>query len=334
MPGRLLPFFLILLLISCQKTSREKPQDTPPNGQPQVGIPSFSADSAYLFVQQQVAFGPRVPGTDAHSKTADYLVNRLDAFGGDVIVQEFDQTTYDKTRVRLKNIIATFYPEKKKRILLAAHWDTRPFADEDKDNPNRPMDGANDGASGVAVLLEIARALHQAENAPAVGVDLILFDGEDWGERERRTPLPAGLDSWWCLGSQYWANHKHKPGYSAYYGILLDMVGAEGAQFFREELSVRYAPSVVEQVWTTAARLGYGRYFVNQIQPEVLDDHKFVTEKGRIPMIDIINYDPVMGSFGHFWHTQDDNMDIISKETLKAVGETVLHQVYSEEPGA
>lgn len=333
MPGRILIFFL-LLLVSCQKSSRDKPQQPPQNGQIQVEVPPFSADSAYHFVEKQVAFGPRVPGTAAHSEAVDYFVTRFADFGADVTVQEFDQTTYDNTRVRLKNIIASFYPEKKKRILLAAHWDTRPFADEDKENPNRPLDGANDGASGVAVLLEIARALNQAENPPSVGVDLILFDGEDWGERERRTPLPAGLDSWWCLGSQYWATHKHKPGYSAYYGILLDMVGAEGAQFFREELSMRYAPTVVDRVWATAARLGHGRFFVNQIQPEVLDDHKFVTEIGRIPMIDIINYDPVIGSFGPFWHTQADNMDIISKETLKAVGETVLHQVYSEEPGA
>lgn len=333
MAGRLLPFFLLLLLVSCQKT-REKPEDTEQNRRTEVEVPPFNADSAYLMVQRQVAFGPRVPGTEAHDQAADYFVTRLEALGAAVTVQEFEQTTYDGNRVRLKNIIASFYPEKQRRILLAAHWDTRPFADEDKENPNGPMDGANDGASGVAVLLEIARALNQAENPPAVGIDLILFDGEDWGERERRTPLPAGLDSWWCLGSQYWATHKHQPGYSAYYGILLDMVGAEGAQFFREELSVRYAPTVVDRVWTTAARLGYGRYFVNQIQPEVLDDHKFVTEKGRIPMIDIINYDPVLGSFGRFWHTQDDNMDIISKETLKAVGETVLHQVYSEEPAA
>lgn len=333
MPGRLLLFFL-LLIVSCQKSNRDAPRESPQIGQIQLEVPPFSPDSAYHYVATQVAFGPRVPGTTAHSKAADYLVGRFRDFGAEVTVQEFDQTTFDNNRVRLKNIIATFYPDKKKRILLAAHWDTRPFADEDKENPNRPMDGANDGASGVAVLLEIARALNQAENPPSVGIDLILFDGEDWGERDRRTPLPAGLDSWWCLGSQYWATHKHKPGYSAYYGILLDMVGAEGAKFFREELSVRYAPTVVDRVWATAARLGYGRYFINQIQPEVLDDHKFVTEKGRIPMIDIINYDPVIGSFGHFWHTQADNMDIISKETLKAVGETVLHQVYSEEPGA
>lgn len=333
MPGRLLPFLFILLLISCQKSS-EKSQDTQQNPQTQLEVPPFNADSAYNFVEKQVAFGPRVPGTTAHAQTAQYLVDRLTAFGADVTVQEFDQTTFDNNRVTLKNIIATFYPDKKKRILLAAHWDTRPFADEDEDNPNRPMDGANDGGSGVAVLLEIARSLNQAENPPGVGIDLILFDGEDWGERGQRTPLPPGLDSWWCLGSQYWSAHKHKPGYSAYYGILLDMVGAKGSQFFREELSVRYAPSVVERVWTTASQLGHGRYFVNKIQPEVLDDHKFITEKGRIPTIDIINYDPVKGSFGDFWHTQQDNMDIISKETLKAVGETVLHQVYSEEPGA
>lgn len=333
MLGRLIPIFFLIVLLSCQK-SRKEHQVAEDNRPVLVEVPPFNADSAYLFVEKQVAFGPRVPGTTAHERTAEYLTRRLSEWGASVTVQEFDQTTYDNTRLRLKNIIASFYPEKKRRLLFAAHWDTRPFADKDKENPNGPMDGANDGASGVGVLLEIARVLSTAPEAPEVGLDIIFFDGEDWGERdyERRMPPPP-LQSWYCLGSQYWAANKHKPGYSAYYGILLDMVGAKDARFYREESSIRYAPSIVDKVWNTAHRLGYGRFFPNEVQSEIVDDHKFVTEIGRIPMIDIVNYDPVLGSFGAFWHTQDDNMDIISRETLEAVGRTVLQVLYEERSG-
>jgi glutaminyl-peptide cyclotransferase len=333
MQGRLFPIFCLIVLLSCEN-SRKKPQVVEDNRPVTIEVPTFNADSAYSFVEKQVAFGPRVPGTPAHERTAEYIIRQLSGWGATVTVQEFDQTMYDNTRVKLKNIIASFYPEKQRRLLFAAHWDTRPFADKDKNNPNAPMDGANDGASGVAVLMEIARVLSTAPEPPEVGLDIILFDGEDWGEREteRRMP-PAGLQSWYCLGSQYWAAHKHKPGYSAYYGVLLDMVGAKGGRFFREELSIRYAPSIVDKVWSTARRLGYGQFFPNEVQSEIIDDHKFVTEIGRIPMINIVNYDPSIGSFGSFHHTQDDNMDIISRETLEAVGTTVLHVLYEERSG-
>lgn len=334
MQGRLFPIFFLIALASCQKSGK-KPQAEKENRPVQIEVPSFNADSAYSFVAKQVGFGPRVPGTPAHARTAEYITGRLSQWGATVTVQEFDQTMYDNTRVRLKNIVASFYPEKQRRLLFAAHWDTRPFADRDKENPNGPMDGANDGASGVGILMEIARALSSAPQAPEVGLDVILFDGEDWGEREHERKMPpAGLQSWYCLGSQYWAAHKHKPGYSAYYGILLDMVGARDARFFREELSIRYAPSIVDKVWNTARRLGYSQFFPNEVQSEIIDDHKFVTEVGRVPMIDIVNYDPSLGNFGAFWHTQDDNMEIISQETLEAVGATLLHVLYEERTGA
>jgi hypothetical protein len=336
MQRRLLPFFSFLFLISCQKSNDEGGELQTAKTPNPIEVPPFSADSAYAFIEKQVNMGPRVPGSAPHREAAGFFVSRFESYGATVTVQEFEQTTYDGTRLQLKNIIASFYPEKQKRVLLAAHWDTRPFADQDKVNPNGPMDGANDGASGVAVLLEIARSLHNSPDPPPVGVDIILFDGEDWGERvnERLRPPPPGLQSWWCLGSQYWSMHKHKPNYSAYYGILLDMVGAEGSQFYREGLSLRYAPSVVEKVWSAAAQLGHSRFFVKRDQPEIGDDdHKYVTENARIPMIDIVNYDPVMGTFGSFHHTQADNMDIISREPLRAVGETVIYLLYHEEPG-
>lgn len=298
-----------------------------------VQVPRFNADSAYSFVARQVAFGPRIPETKPHHATREYLENKLKSYGAQVVIQEFTAPVFEGRKVQFANIIGTYNPLKKKRILLAAHWDTRPFSDKDPENPNGKMDGANDGASGVGVLLEIARLI-QADTALKVGVDIIFFDGEDWGEpeqtREQRQP-PQGWDGWWCLGSQYWSKNKHRPNYSAYYGILLDMVGAKNSQFFREGASLQYAPRVVNKVWNTAARLGYSNYFVKTSAPAITDDHIYINEWGKIPTIDIVHYQPGIGYFGDYHHSQRDNMEIISKETLEAVGSTVLHTIYYEE---
>lgn len=296
-----------------------------------VNVPEFNPDSAFQFVHQQVDFGPRIPNSAAHRKAADYFIAQFKKYGAVVTTQSFSATSYDNQKLNLTNIIASFNPEKKKRILLAAHWDTRPFADKDSEKPTSTFDGANDGASGVGVLLEIARVMKN-DTTLEVGVDIILFDGEDWGEKdgEQRThPLSNGLKEWWCLGSQHWAKNKHIPNYSAYYGILLDMVGGKNAQFAREGYSMEYAPSVVDKVWTAASRLGFSHHFINTKIGFTTDDHQFVNEIGKIPMIDIINYDPVTG-FGDFHHTRKDNMEIISKETLQAVGQTLLHVLYYE----
>lgn len=311
-------------------TSREAPPSEPLVDLP---VPDFQADSAYAFVAQQVAFGPRVPNTEAHVATKEYLVNKLTDFGADVQVQEFEAEAFDGTSLQLSNIIASFYPESRKRILLAAHWDTRPFADKDTERTDEPIAGANDGASGVGVLLEVARALQQADTVPRVGVDIILFDGEDYGEPEgQKAPTAENTDRvWWCLGSQYWSENKHEPNYSAYYGILLDMVGAGEATFYQEGVSERVAPSIVEKVWSTAQQLGYNSYFVMKESPEIVDDHLYVNYNGKIPMVDIVEYEPSNASyFADYHHTHADDMDIISRETLKAVGETVLHVVYGE----
>ena len=266
-------------------------------------------------------------------KQVIFWSNQLRAYGASVLEQKFTAETFDGQRLKLRNIIASYYPEKTKRILLAAHWDTRPFADKDSQKPNASFDGANDGASGVGVLLEVARLLH-ANDTPNVGIDIIFFDGEDWGEPENQTnsvPRPQGLDSWWCLGSQHWAKNKHKGGYSAYYGILLDMVGGAHARFYKEEISKHYAPSIVDKVWTTAEALGYGHVFVNASQGSVTDDHYYVNTVAKIPMVDIINYDPAAKNFGDFHHTTKDNMDVISRETLQIVGNTLMHVLYQEE---
>lgn len=327
----ILPVILLFTLFSCSSNKEKLPVSEKTS--PIINVPAFNRDSCYHFVQKQVAFGPRVPNSASHQKTGDFLVMKLKAYGALVMEQNFTAETFDGQRLKLRNIVASYYPEKQKRILLAAHWDTRPFADKDSTKPNAPFDGANDGASGVGVLLEVARVLH-SNDTPNVGIDIIFFDGEDWGEPENQTnsvSLPKGLDSWWCLGSQHWAKNKHKGGYAAYYGILLDMVGGNNAHFYKEEISKHYAPTIVDKVWTSAEKLGYGHVFVNASQGSVTDDHYYVNTVGKIPMIDIINYDPAAKNFGDFHHTTKDNMEVISRETLQIVGNTLLHVLYQEE---
>lgn len=317
----------LLLLSSCGGKKEEAISDPSRI----ISVPQFNADTAYFFIEKQVNFGPRVPNSDAHSAAAQFFVDKLNAYGAKVKVQEFQASTFDGKKLNLKNIIASFNPEVKKRILLAAHWDTRPFADKDDERSNEPIDGANDGASGVGVLLELARIFGTIDK-PEVGIDIIFFDGEDWGEKEgaERIRPPQGLDSWWCLGSQYWSKNKHIPNYTAYYGILLDMVGAKDSQFHREGYSMQYAPRIVERIWDTAIRLGFNKYFVKQDQSGIIDDHLYVNELARIPMVNIVHYDPVHGYFGDYHHTHKDNISIIDKETLLAVGQTLLHVIFYE----
>ncbi len=326
-----LVFIVVFGLVSCTSEKDKKVYPEAEKSAKAVTIPEFNADSAYYFVKKQVSFGPRIPNTAAHQNAGDYFIAQFKKYGAAVFVQEFSAPTYDNQKLNLRNIIASFNPEKKKRILLAAHWDTRPFSDKDPEKPNAQFDGANDGASGVAIWLEIARVMSDNQ-LPEVGVDFLLFDGEDWGEKEGQQnthPLPEGLQDWWCLGSQHWSKNKHKPNYSAYYGILLDMVGGKNAQFAREGYSMEYAPSVVDKVWNAASRSGFSHVFINAQAGFITDDHKFVNEIGKIPMIDIVSYEQTAG-FGDFHHTRKDNMEIISKETLHAVGKTLLNAIYYE----
>jgi hypothetical protein len=320
--------YLLLLVIffSCKKKS-----ETPSSPSATTQVAPFNADSAYTYVQTQVDFGPRVPNTEAHRKTAAWLEQKLKEAGAQVTIQSFKAPAYDGTTLELKNIIASFNPQKQKRIMLAAHWDTRPFADKDSVKRDAPFDGANDGGSGVGVLLEIARAMKA--NPPRAGVDIVLFDGEDWGEKDGATgkvPVHEDWDDWWCLGSQYWSEHKHKPNYRPYYGILLDMVGAADARFFREGHSMQHAPRIVDKVWNAAATLGYSDTFVKADVGGITDDHYFVNTIGKIPMIDIVQFEPNAG-WGDFHHTTKDNMSIINRRTLEVVGNTVMKVVYDEE---
>ena len=294
-----------------------------------VQAPPFCADSAYRYVKEQVDFGPRVPNTPAHRACGDYLIQKLKQFGATVHVQEADLVAYDNTILKARNIIGSFQPDNRRRVLLCAHWDSRPYADSetDKQKQRQPILGANDGASGVGVLLELARLIQQ--QAPAIGIDIVLFDAEDYGiPTFHRGAYKADT---WCLGSQYWGRVPHVQGYNARYGILLDMVGGRGATFYREGFSQRTAPAQVKKIWDTAHSLGFGSFFPREDGMEVTDDHIYVYNLTRIPCVDIINYDPRADTgFGDFWHTHADNMDVIDPATLNAVGQTVAAVVYNE----
>lgn len=302
---------------------------TPPAEVALNPAPAFNADSAFGFVKGQVDFGPRIPNTKAHTNCGNWLVAQLKKYGCQVTEQTFKATTFDGTTLNARNIIGSINPQANKRILLAAHWDTRPFADKDTGEfKDKKFDGADDGASGVGVLLEIARTLQANAQKPNVGVDIIFFDAEDWGEKHTMTPSQHKL--FWCLGSQYWAKNPHKVGYRADYGILLDMVGAKGAIFPKEGTSMMYASGIVENVWQIAQRLGYDNLFNYQQSGGLTDDHTPVNETAKIPMIDIVNLNPMTGDFGSYHHRHTDNLANIDRNTLKAVGQVVVQVLYQE----
>lgn len=294
-----------------------------------VEAPVFNTDSAYRYVQSQVNFGPRVPNTLAHKRCAAYLSESLRKFGAVVTEQRMELTAFNGDKLQAVNIIGSYNPKNEQRVLLFAHWDTRPWSDNDADpaNHKKPVMGANDGASGVGVLLEMARQFGLKN--PNIGVDVVFFDAEDYGAPQ---DYQSSSEDAWCLGSQYWSASPHIPGYSARYGILLDMVGAPNATFYKEEVSMYYAANVVEKVWSAAANLGFGNYFRDEKMGPITDDHLYVNKLAGIPSIDIIHYrnEGQNSGFGHYWHTVNDTMENIDKNTLFAVGTTLMHVVYNE----
>jgi Zn-dependent M28 family amino/carboxypeptidase len=293
-------------------------------------IPSFNADSALLFVKAQTDFGARVPGSKAHALCAVWLKDKLLDYTPYVTVQDFKTRVYDGDVFNGKNIIASYKPEQRARLMLCAHWDSRPFADHDPDplRRNDPVMGANDGASGVGVLLEIARILE--DNPPPIGIDIVFFDLEDYGPPQDSQNEAA--NEHWGLGSQFWSRNPHTPDYRARFVILLDMVGAKDAKFRKEGFSMYFAPDKVKKVWDIAAGLGYQDYFLDENGGYINDDHYFINEIRKVPAIDIIHLDPSSsnGSFFEYWHTTGDTFDKIDKETLKVVGEVVVKVVFAE----
>lgn len=303
----------ILALTACagKKTEVAASDDVAPEV-----VVNFDADSAYSYVERQVAFGPRVPNTEAHRRCGEWLASELRRRGADVTEQRADLTAFDGTVLKAVNILGRFNTESPDRLLLLAHWDCRPWADQDPnpDNRKKPVDGANDGASGVGVLLEIARQL--SEKAPGKGVDILFVDAEDWGTE--------GSEDSWALGARYFMEHPPVEGYLPDEAILLDMVGGKGAVFCREYFSEQAAPRLAQSLWGIAASRGYGDLFLNKLGGAVTDDHVQLIEKG-VPAVDIIEYHPEQESgFNPHWHTVSDNMENIDRATLKAVGETVM----------
>lgn len=323
-----LPFLIIKVLLiaivaySCNNSSTgDGKSPTVELVSADIAVPDFSSDSAYRFIQEQLAFGPRVPNTPGHVACASWLIKKLISYGAKVETQPAVVQAYDGTPLNMQNIIASYRPNRAQRIMLSAHWDTRPVADQDDERQDQPIPGANDGGSGVAVLLEMARLIGQ-DSTLKLGVDIFFWDAEDYGN--------SAVDDSYCLGSQYWASNPHKANYSPLYGINLDMVGGENARFTQEGQSISYAPNVVNRVWNTASKIGYGRYFSTLKTPGIIDDHLYINQVARIPMIDIID-NPSTGAFFEEWHTHEDDIDVISKETLKAVGQTLLTVLYNQQ---
>lgn len=293
--------------------------------------PEFSGDTAMSYILKQCDFGPRVTGTEAHQLCGDYIVSMFEKLGTKVTEQKAELTAYDGTKLPGRNIIASINPEAKQRLLFCAHWDCRPWADNDADEANHhtPIIAANDAASGVAVMLEMARAIQQQPLAE-LGVDFVCFDAEDWGMPQWEDREETG-DGGWCLGSKYWSQHPHISGYWAQFGVLLDMVGGRGATFARESYSDYYAQPVVNMIWDIANKLGYGNIFQNREGGAVTDDHVQVNQYAGIPCVDIIpNHLNAHGSsFGPTWHTVNDTPENIDPTILKAVGQTLLQLVYN-----
>lgn len=316
---------MALALFSCKSQKNTDPaaeQDTIAVTQVQ-----FNADSAYASVEKQCSFGSRVPNSTAHQQCGDYIVDAFKRLGLSVIEQKADLKAWDGTVLKSRNIIAAYRPELTDRIIICTHWESRPWADADPDSSlhHQPVMAANDGASGVAVMLEVAR--HLSELKPNVGIDFICFDSEDYGApywAEDKAPQD-GSD--WCLGSQYWARHPHVKDYKARCGILLDMVGGQDARFAYEGVSLRYARDVMVQLWDAATRAKADNLFQAIEGGYAQDDHVPMNEIAGIPTIDVIPFLEGEHSFGVTWHTTNDTPQNISKETLRGVGQTLLQYI-------
>lgn len=315
----ILPFLSVFLLISCTGSNEEGLQFRDRGRD----VPEFSADSAYRYIEDQLEKGPRVPGSTGHANTLQYLNDFFEGRAGVdyVFQQKFRQVVYGDT-LDLTNLIAAFNPQSADRILLCAHWDTRPRGEKDPDTPDSPIPGADDGASGVAILMELGRQFEK--QTPPIGVDIVLFDGEDYGNE--------GDLQHYFLGSRYWAENPPVPGYAPRFGILLDMVGAGNAVFPKEGYSMTYAPNLVNEIWSIGADKGHGDLFVDIKAPPISDDHAIINRETDIPMIDIIHLRAEKEGneiFAPHWHTQSDDIRIIDKNTLKGVGSVLMELIYN-----
>ena len=319
--------FLSIGIFSCQN----KKQATATEAEPELVGPVFNEDSALTYCVEQCAFGPRTMNSTAHDECEAWIISKFKQYGCEVSTQKADLKGWDGTLLHSTNIIAKLNPQAQQRIIICAHWDSRPWADNDPDEANhrKPVMAANDGASGIGVMIELARIISANEQQPNYGIDFVCFDAEDYG-----TPSWSGKEDEdsWALGAQYFAKNYQLSTVNCQLklGILLDMVGGQGAKFYQEGLSKHYAQSIVDGVWQAANEAGYGSYFLNQTGGYITDDHKPLNEAG-IPTIDIIPYYPdcEASAFGPTWHTVNDDIHHLDKNTLKAVGQTIIQYLYT-----
>ena len=302
-----------------------------------VNAPPFSSDSAYAYTQAQVDFGPRNMNSKAHDACGKWLIAKIKTLADTVYVQNFDMPAFDGNVLKCTNIIASFNPKATTRILLTSHWDSRPWADQDKIDRDKPIISACDGASGCGTLMEVARAMKSKPSS--IGVDIFFNDAEDYGYTGTlsdvvKVKAPAGdNEDTYCIGAQYWSRNPHVQGYKADFGVLLDMAAGHGAVFTRDGTSAYNAGWVQDLVWGNAQQIGFSNYFSNQNTPALTDDHYYINQLAKIPTIDIIAYDATSPShlFPVYWHTHNDNMSVIDKNTLDAVGKTLLYTIYKYE---
>ena len=269
---------------------------------------SFNGRTAFTYVEKQMSFGPRIPNKPGHEQTGDWLLSALRARADTVIVQEIRHVTHRGDTLHLRNFFARFRPEATERVLFLAHWDTRPMADRAANlaQQRMPVPGANDGASGTAVLLGVADALKA--RPPAGGVDLLFVDGEDYGDFADTNDV--------LIGSRWFAAHL-PPGYQPLYAVLFDMVGDKDLQIFEEGQSVAFAPEVVQRVWRVAADRGHEHQFVPGVKYPLTDDHVSLQKVG-IHAIDVVDFDYP------YWHTTEDTLDKVSAESLQIVGDVAV----------
>ena len=327
-----LALIICVSMIAC--THNDNGGEKPKTEQKNIVVPDFDGQKAYDYVKHQTDFGPRVAGTAQHDSCGVWLAETLREFADTVYVQNFRTRLYTGNGIDGANIIASFNPKAAKRIVLCSHWDSRPFADHDSDESlhNTPIDGANDGASGVGILLALAEVMHNTPISEKLGIDIILFDLEDYGPPQNESELYLDDNNYWALGSQYWSAQPHIAGYRANFGILLDMVGAKNPNFTKEYFSQRYASFVGNKLWRIARDLGYEDYFTNDSGDPVSDDHLPMNEVAGIPTYDIIDLrtSSSNGTFPEMWHTVADNIDCIDKNTLQMVGNVLTRLVYTE----
>lgn len=297
---------MLLLLAAC---GRER------GGGPRT---AFSGDTALAYVKTQLDFGPRIPGSEAHRRTGDWIAAQMRQRADTVVEQSWTHVTVGGDTLHLRNILARYRPRATERVLYVTHWDTRPISDGAKDAAQRqlPVPGANDGASGVALFIALGDVLR--ETPPSVGLDLLFVDAEDYGEFPSNGDLSTAKDV--LIGSRYFAQHPPSEGYMPLYGVLWDMIGDRDLQIYQEGYSIRRAPEVVDLVWRKAADLGYSRYFVRAPGQYIIDDHLPLLDAG-LHVIDVLDYDYPPH------HTPQDTFDKVSAASLQIVGDVALSLV-------